>query len=496
MSEDNHYVSSLRTFIQSEFRAEVRDKSAVVLDCLVCKHKPSPNCRVCHPHHNSKTGDAGCNKTKKFSGYASATHFHNVGKTSGSVASGNHYVDLAGEAISEQTINANKQAKQLRKMQDIVTGLRENVQRLELEKAETVDALKQVTFVCSNMRNRQKHLDMQLQRAEESLQQSDHRQADLEAQLRGRDEEIRDLKVRCANSEACRSNATKELRLLRQQLQKQTEHMSLFSMPTYRASGNQMSTLTNADLKSRQPRSFFFSSAPSAAAECDAMADFQADVDGDYEEDEDEDYELGANSPGGGCGQGLQSAASWRSARSGDTGAYDARDSDTVTSNTTSNTMRTTGTSATNNTTPMHSLRNHSQRANLQGREVAAGSQAPSQVEQVAAKIDPRSSGIGNRVLTGLVKGFEPNELIKQNNISKYAVGEPAVAVAAPPQPPTSREAAPLDVAELSDGERERPFQPDTRMTAQLVRGRSPQEMIKANNLARYRANILPSSSR
>jgi len=465
---------------------------------------------VCFPNQNASAGGSAIEgKTKKFAGYASATHFHNAGRSNGSAASGNQYMDLAGEAISEETINANKQARQLRKMQDMVSGLRENVQRLELEKAETVDALKQVTFVCSNMRNRQKQLDMQLQRSEESVGERDHRVVQLEAQLEVRDDEIRDLKVRCANSEACRSNATKELRLLRQQLQKQTEHMSLFSLPTYRSSGNQMSSLTNADLTNRQPRSFCFSSSgrgtdsgPGAGA--DEMADFQAVVAGEYEDEDD----LDVTSPSGSPlvqGQSQGHFGSWRSQRSGsgDQNAYDARDNDTVTSNTTCNTARTAGTAATNNTTPMHARRTPNMRP-AQGANTQTLTQTPAQgagaggtsrLEEVAGKIDPVASGIGPNVLTSLVQGVPPNDIIKLNNIRKYDVagGEEASdwcgAAGA-----NGRGSVPLEVSELG-GVESRPFRPDTRMTAQLVRGRTPQEMIKANNLAKFQVNQVNSPS-
>ena len=166
MSEDNHYIADLRSFIQNEFRAEIRDKSSVVIDCLVCKHNPSPSCLVCFPSQNAKSNapavDPIAAKTKRFSGYASATHFHSVGKNKSAVASGNRYVDLSGDPITDETLNQNKMQRQIRKMQELITDLRSNCQRLEMEKGETMDALKQVTFVCSNMRNRQRALDLQV----------------------------------------------------------------------------------------------------------------------------------------------------------------------------------------------------------------------------------------------------------------------------------------------------------------------------------------------
>ena len=231
--ENGGYIQNLRHFIQSEFRDEIREKSSIVIDCLVCKLKPSPNCPVCFP---KKPEDRIYAKTKHLQRYNSASHLHTIGKCNAS-----QFVNLAGEVITEETINCTKQMKQLKKLQECVIELREVIHKLEMEKKEALEALNQMTFVCNNMRNRQVSLDNESVLQKEELKSRDYRMADLEKLLQERDNEIHLLRVQCNNSETCRAHVTKELSKLKLQLNRQSEQLQLFSLPTY---ANTVSTTT------------------------------------------------------------------------------------------------------------------------------------------------------------------------------------------------------------------------------------------------------------
>ena len=115
-------------------------------------------------------------------------------------------------------------------MQTVILELRKKVNDLSNEKTETLSALKQVTLVCNNMKNRQKHMDMEIRHSSEVICEKDYIISELETILQSRDQEIHDLKVKCNNAETGRSHSAKETQRLRNEVAKLKEQMNLYSI--------------------------------------------------------------------------------------------------------------------------------------------------------------------------------------------------------------------------------------------------------------------------
>lgn len=234
-AESGMYMESLRHLIESEMQDEWRRKSTVVLDCLVCQKYPSKSCPVCYPQapEINNDGSKTPSKLKKFPGYTTLSkskHKHN----------GQLYVDLVGDPISEQQINENKRVTQIKKMHSIILELRKKITDLDNEKTEALSALKQLSLVCNNLKNRHKHMDMEIQHSSEVICEKDFIISELETMLQSRDQEIHDLKVKCNNAETGRSHSAKETQRLRNELAKLKEQMQLYSISVSRSkrSGN------------------------------------------------------------------------------------------------------------------------------------------------------------------------------------------------------------------------------------------------------------------
>lgn len=208
------YADALKEFIKEEFRSEMRDRSNVVIDCLVCKQVPSKSCKVCYPSTTSTDHAA-----KKLLGYTKNN-------------SGTKYADLLGSKLEPTQETEKSKSQKIERLHKIILDLRTVIENMETEKSDILQSLKSVTELCNQFRSRQKSMEHELDMLTNVNAEQAKQIEELEAIIAQKDNEIKDLRTRCSSSEACRSHGARELTRLRTEQKKQQQALdkSVFSL--------------------------------------------------------------------------------------------------------------------------------------------------------------------------------------------------------------------------------------------------------------------------
>lgn len=214
------YLAELRKLIKSEFTIEVRDKTSLVADCLVCKVSPSADCLVCRRKYRFPSPSF---KAKKHVSNRGCHSAGKVAKSSSLLGFGDQYSDpskfkLANSTYiekSKKNISNNGMTEENSRLNAIVLTLRQHIQSLEINQEKLLGQL-------DESMKREFKFQEDLTLAQEKAQyldfqrvQQDRKIFQLELLVSKQQEDYTALLKKTRVSEACRSNSAKALSMMR-----------------------------------------------------------------------------------------------------------------------------------------------------------------------------------------------------------------------------------------------------------------------------------------